>query len=310
MKQKFKIVSILLACLLLVSSWSNSISAYEWEDDDYEMSEDSDYVDIYDGEITLYVGDKYKLDYDYDCYYDPVWKSSDTEVARVNSNGKITAVGVGEAEITVLCGDSEDSVTVTVKKKVSYKSIAKKMKKFAKKNKGFKFDNIDVGTKCRLYGYSFTSSDDSKISSEGYAYVTAFRSYIQLTKKNGQPHIQLVIWGDVIELSVYDVSLDPYRLKLNTSNRILKFDLNSISTKDKYKKGVYTSNSKSYAVISSDTNVNKSVVNKYKKMLSQKSLKLKFSFDGGGYYQIPLIKKVRNNWKKLAAFHQKLLKEY
>ncbi|MCL2487636.1 MAG: Ig-like domain-containing protein, partial [Oscillospiraceae bacterium] len=45
----------------------------------------------------------------------PQWSSSDPDVAMVDENGKITAVGEGEAVITVTVGDRQDSITVTVK---------------------------------------------------------------------------------------------------------------------------------------------------------------------------------------------------
>lgn len=310
MKHIRKILAMVLAVTMIVVVLPNNIHAYEWDDDNFFMEEDFDYVDIEDGDITLTVGEKYPLDYDYDSYYEPVWITSDSSVATVSGSGKVTARGVGIAEISILCGSRSDSITVTVKKAITYKKLVKKMKQFAKKNKAFVFKNIDVGTKCRLYGYSIVSNDKSKIYSEGYGYATLFQSYIELTKKDDQPHLKLVIWGEVILVSIYDSSLYPYRLNLNTSNRKLKFDLEYISTKNKYSKGAYISDSKSYAQISSDKIFNDDVVKKYKKMLTQKTFKLKFSFDDGAYYQIGISKSTRKNWRRLATFHQKLLKEF
>ena len=310
MRRIYTMIVMVLTMAIVFGTSSNYIYAYEWDDDNFEMEEDYDYARIKESNITLREGDKYRLDYDYESYYDPVWITSDASVATVSGGGKVTANGVGTAKITMLCGSHSDSVIVTVKNVITYKQIAKKMKQYAKNKKGFVFKNIDVGTKCRLYGYSCISSDDSKADSEGYGYATAFQSYVELTNKKGRPHLKLVIWGEVIGLSIYDISLYPYKLKLNTANRKLNFDLKYISTKDKYKKGVYKSDSKSYALISSDEMVRTDVVKKYKKMLTQKTFKLKFTFDEGGSYQIGIPKSIRKNWRRLATFYQKLLKDF
>lgn len=42
------------------------------------------------------------------------WESSDTTVLRVLSNGKVVAVGQGEAVITASVGECTSSVTITV----------------------------------------------------------------------------------------------------------------------------------------------------------------------------------------------------
>lgn len=49
---------------------------------------------------------------DYICHIS--WKSSDTSVLRVLSNGKVVAVGQGEAVITASVGEATSSVTITV----------------------------------------------------------------------------------------------------------------------------------------------------------------------------------------------------
>ena len=43
-----------------------------------------------------------------------VWSSSNTKVAKVNSSGKVTAVGEGKARITVRCGNMKASCVITV----------------------------------------------------------------------------------------------------------------------------------------------------------------------------------------------------
>ncbi len=51
------------------------------------------------------------------------WKSSNTSVATVNDNGKITAKGEGSCTITVTAGGKSDSATVTVKDGPDFKAL-------------------------------------------------------------------------------------------------------------------------------------------------------------------------------------------
>ncbi|MBO4584815.1 MAG: Ig-like domain-containing protein [Clostridia bacterium] len=46
--------------------------------------------------------------------FEPVWVSSNVDVAVVDENGKITAVGEGEATITVSCGEISATLPITV----------------------------------------------------------------------------------------------------------------------------------------------------------------------------------------------------
>lgn len=56
-----------------------------------------------------------------DAFYDLIWSSSDTNVAKVSSTGKVTAVKAGTAEIVVKSEYSEESATciVTVVKRTA-----------------------------------------------------------------------------------------------------------------------------------------------------------------------------------------------
>ena len=74
-------------------------------------------VSISNAPQSLSVGSSVQLDAavspeDYICHIS--WKSSDTSVLRVLSNGKVVAVGQGEAVITASVGECTSSVTITV----------------------------------------------------------------------------------------------------------------------------------------------------------------------------------------------------
>lgn len=324
MKRFYTIIAVMIVAVLVstnISSirvcaydWDDSYWDNDWEDDDWEdddLEDEDDYVEIYDGNFKLYVGDKRAIDYDYMSLLNLTWTSSNPSVATVSQKGKVTAHKAGKAVITAACGSHKDSVTVTVKKKANYKTIAKKMKKYAKKHKGFQFKSVDAGKKCRLYARSIADSDDSKVYTEGYGFVAEYRSYLELTKKKGKTHLKLVLFGDVKVLSIYDVYLYADMLRLSTSNRKLNYILGEISSSDKvYTSGVYEAKCKARATISSDTKSNMTKLKKYKKMLGQKSFKAKFTYSDGAYFKMSINKKTRKNWLKLAGYYQKLLKEF
>lgn len=74
-------------------------------------------ISISNAPQSLSVGSSVQLDAavspeDYICHIS--WKSSDTSVLRVLSNGKVVAVGQGEAVITASIGECTSSVTITV----------------------------------------------------------------------------------------------------------------------------------------------------------------------------------------------------
>lgn len=74
-------------------------------------------ISISNAPQSLSVGSSVQLDAaispeDYICHIS--WKSSDTSVLRVLSNGKVAAVGQGEAVITASVGECTSSVTITV----------------------------------------------------------------------------------------------------------------------------------------------------------------------------------------------------
>lgn len=64
---------------------------------------------------TLYIGEKYTLKIKGTTKKAKWWKSSNTKVATVNSNGKVTAKKKGTAEIKVKVGDKKLKCTIKVK---------------------------------------------------------------------------------------------------------------------------------------------------------------------------------------------------
>jgi hypothetical protein len=74
-------------------------------------------VAINESDLDMNVGDEHQVDFTVtpsDTTDKPVWSSSDESVATVDQNGKITAVGEGEATITVTVNGHQDSIHVTV----------------------------------------------------------------------------------------------------------------------------------------------------------------------------------------------------
>ena len=74
-------------------------------------------VTINDSDLTMNIGDEHQVDFTVqpsDTTDTPVWTSSDNSVATVDQNGKITAVGEGDAVITVTINGHSDTINVTV----------------------------------------------------------------------------------------------------------------------------------------------------------------------------------------------------
>lgn len=243
------------------------------------------------------------------------WNSSNKSVAAVSGKGVVKAKKAGKATITATCGKYKLSCKVTVTKKpVSYNTLAKKMKEFAKKNKNFTFKTIDAGRKCRLYaGKTASISEESKIYSEGYFMVSSLQPYIECVKKKNQAELSLRMEGYLYEASIYSgSSLFCGKLNMSTSNRKLNFKMTHTSGKYKYNysNSLYECSMRGYAAVSTSSKVNSSNLKKFETMLGQNSLVIRIVSMNGAYLQDSIPAAARNNWKKLVKEYNILLKEY
>ena len=244
------------------------------------------------------------------------WSSSKKSVATVSNEGVVKAKKAGKAVITAKCGEYSLKCKVTVKKKpVSYKVVAKKLKTFAKKNKNYKFNTIDAGNKCRLYGYGvYDYTSESVMYGEGYGLTAVYYPYIELVKKgNGKSEIRLRIFGEMYELSLYDsTSLYCSSIQAFTSNRRMKFRMKNTYNRNEYKYSgyYYEGRMKGYAQISSSLYPEKSNIKKFNTMLGQNSLSMKLNSSDGASLKFGIPAANRKNWKKLLKEYNILLKDY
>ena len=74
-------------------------------------------ITINDGDLAMNIGDDHQIDFTVqpgNTTDTPSWSSSNPDVATVDENGKVTAVGDGETVITITIGDKQESIKVTV----------------------------------------------------------------------------------------------------------------------------------------------------------------------------------------------------
>ena len=85
-------------------------------------------IELREDEITLVVGDTYKVRYDInpsDAEYDLDWESDNTDVALVSQKGRITAVGAGRCYITVEAENGVDAeIEVIVEPRITEEELA------------------------------------------------------------------------------------------------------------------------------------------------------------------------------------------
>ncbi len=92
----------------------NSTLTAKWIKDDSEPSGGEKTPKLSSGNFTLNTGKSKKLSMQ-NTTGKVTWKSSNTKVATVDSNGNVKAVAAGTAKITATVGGKEYTVTVTVK---------------------------------------------------------------------------------------------------------------------------------------------------------------------------------------------------
>ena len=99
---------IVPAAILLMLIGLASLTIYHWVDN----------ITLYDTEVSLHVGNKTFLLYDISPERNRAkkvtWSTSDEQVAFVDEDGYLEAVGAGECVITAKAGWKSDEVTVTV----------------------------------------------------------------------------------------------------------------------------------------------------------------------------------------------------
>lgn len=314
-------------CLMIESEGDEDYGDDEYDDEDYdydvEISDDCRYSVILSGEyipelstkkITLEEGKSTTLKVSN--YSKSIkWESSNKSVANVSSKGVVKAKKAGKAVITATCGKYKLKCNVTVKKKpVSYNTLAKKMKAFAKNNKNFTFKTIDVGKRCRLYaGKTASISEEAKVYSEGYFMISSLQPYIELVKKKNTAELSLRVEGYLYEASIYSgSSLFCKKLHISTSNRKLNFNMTHTSGKYIYNhsKDLYEGSMRGYATVSASSKVNASNLKKFETMLGQNSLAIRIVSMNGAYFQDGIPAAARKNWEKLVKEYNILLKEY
>ena len=110
------------------------------------------------------------------------WKSSNSSVATVDSNGKVTGVKAGTAKITASVGGKKAVCTVTVKKKTSTEVAA--YKNFLKK------ESFTISYSYTVNGHKYTNKNQMVIASFSYVDTNEDRKpelYVRAYKKGDNP---------------------------------------------------------------------------------------------------------------------------
>lgn len=148
--------------------------------------------------VTLYVGNIYELEtvnVKPDDVYIPYFYSSDSDIVRVDENGKLRAVGVGKADITAYYGEDEAVCHINVKpchsvvdqpKITLYEGQKTTVKLTDSKQKAVKYNYFICNAKT---GYEESESYSLEVQSEGKGVFTvegkcAGRYYLDLALTN------------------------------------------------------------------------------------------------------------------------------
>lgn len=278
-----------------------------------EFSLSSESISIEKGETeTVYVeAEPEEISYDVD------WTSDNENIAKVDKNGKIKGVGIGKTTIYAELY-YKDALYKTLKCKVTvksgwhYKDYSAAMKKYAKKNKNsMTYKDIDKGRICRLYGSLYVTSSTKHLKTQGFGSVCKYNMYLELKKNGNGVTLKLYFLNEFTQLDIFDdVDLEPEKLRMKSSNRIMTFDLSCIDDTSyyNYDGGYYYGCEKSKALISNASDINWSKLKKFKTMLGQNSTWYKVCCSSGAYYSAQISKKVTKSWQKLTNLYIKLSK--
>lgn len=140
------IMLILLLFLSIFSSWTTLIAKAETNDTTTDNNQDTNIsvseIKLDVSEKTLLIGESFELkptiSPDDATNKEVVWETSDKNIVTV-VNGKVTAVGVGEAEVTV---KSQENNEISAKCKVIVKPINVKAVKLNEASKTIKLEKV------------------------------------------------------------------------------------------------------------------------------------------------------------------------
>ncbi|MDD7613292.1 MAG: Ig-like domain-containing protein, partial [Candidatus Enterosoma sp.] len=99
------------------------------------------------------------------------WKSSDTKVATIDANGKITALKAGTTEITATSKDSyaeSNSITLTVKDKPTGADISEHAGTYSDENGWVQITISKSGVVTIDFDYAYTSAEDYDLTLVSY----------------------------------------------------------------------------------------------------------------------------------------------
>lgn len=249
--------------------------------------------------------------------YTVVWKSNNNKIASVNNTGIVKANSVGTTKISAniyLNGTLYETLvcTINVKTNWKYKNFSSAMKKYAKKHKSLTYRDIDKGRICRLYSSAYLTSSDKHLKTQGFASISYYVFYIELKKSGNKLSLKLYAENEFTQLDANDeVELDSEQFKMRSSNRILNFDLSVLKDTSYYsRKGYYYGKTKSRAVISDVSKVNKDKLKKFRTMLGQSSTTYKVTCGSGAFYSAKLHKRTRKTARQIVDEYKTLLKNF
>lgn len=249
--------------------------------------------------------------------YAVVWKSNNKKIASVNNTGIVKANLAGTTKISAsiyLNGTLYETLvcTIHVKTNWKYKNFSSAMKKYAKKHKNLTYRDVDKGRICRLYSSANLISSNRYLKTRGFASTIYYVFYIELKKIDNKLSLKLYAENKFFQLDIFDeVELDSQQFKMRSSNRILNYDLSILKDKSYYsRKGYYCGETKSRAVISNASKVNKQNLNKFRTMLGQSSTTYKVVCGNGAYYSAKLHKGTRKTARQIVDEYKILLKNF